>query len=100
MSNDKKNINFKAIGIMMVVQIALAWFNLNTSIGKMVLEKGTGLFNKILSFGNDGIAFVFGGLSKQGLISSCFTFNEVKLFSFLCSDKRCKSCKLDNKRNY
>lgn len=67
MSNDKKNINYRAIGIMLFVQIALAWFMLNTSIGKMALEKVTGLFNKVLSFGNDGIAFVFGGLSKQGL---------------------------------
>lgn len=67
MSNDKKNINYKAIGIMLVVQMVLAWFMLNTSIGKIVLQKVINVFNRVLSFGNDGIAFVFGELSKQQL---------------------------------
>jgi nucleoside transport protein len=67
MSNDKKNINYKATGIMLTVQLALAWFMLNTTIGKMALEKVTSLFNKVLSFGHDGIAFVFGGLAEQNL---------------------------------
>jgi CNT family concentrative nucleoside transporter len=67
MSNDKKNINYKAIGIMLAVQLVIAWFMLNTSIGKVVLQNVIDVFNKVLSFGNDGIAFVFGGLSKQGL---------------------------------
>jgi nucleoside transport protein len=67
MSNDKKNINYKASGIMLIVQLALAWFMLNTTIGKLALEKVTSVFNKVLSFGHDGIAFVFGGLSEQNL---------------------------------
>lgn len=66
MSNDKKNINYRAVGIMMAVQLFLAWFMLNTSIGKKVLQKIVDLFNKILSFGNEGIAFVFGDLSTKG----------------------------------
>lgn len=67
MSNDKVNINYKAIGIMLGVQLVLAWFMLNTAIGRIVLEKVINVFNKILSFGNDGIAFVFGELAKQQL---------------------------------
>jgi nucleoside transport protein len=66
MSNDKKNINYRAVGIMMAVQLFLAWFMLNTSIGKKVLQKIVDLFNKVLSFGNEGIAFVFGDLSTKG----------------------------------
>jgi CNT family concentrative nucleoside transporter len=65
MSNDKKNINIKAVVIMMAVQLGLAYFMLNTSIGKTVLQKIVNGFNKVLSFGHDGIAFVFGDLSDK-----------------------------------
>ncbi len=66
MSNDKKNINYKAIIIMFGVQLFTAWFMLNTSIGKTVLQKIVAFFNKILSFGHEGISFVFGDLSAKG----------------------------------
>ncbi|WNB92971.1 nucleoside transporter C-terminal domain-containing protein [Bacillus sp. NEB1478] len=65
MSNDKKNINIKAVVIMMAVQLGIAYFMLNTSIGKTVLNKIVNAFNKVLSFGHDGIAFVFGDLSDK-----------------------------------
>lgn len=66
MSNDKKNINYRAAGIMLAVQLFLAWFMLNTAIGKKVLQAIVDVFNKVLSFGNEGIAFVFGDLSTKG----------------------------------
>jgi nucleoside transport protein len=47
------------------VQLGIAYFMLNTSIGKTVLNKIVNVFNKILSFGNDGISFVFGDLSGK-----------------------------------
>ncbi|WP_059173170.1 NupC/NupG family nucleoside CNT transporter [Bacillus sp. FJAT-27445] len=65
MSNDKKNINFRAVGIMLAVQLFIAWFMLNTSIGKKVLQAIVNVFNKVLSFGNEGIAFVFGDLAGK-----------------------------------
>lgn len=68
MSNDKKNINYKAIAIMFGVQLLLAWFMLNTSIGKTGLQKLVAFFNKVLSFGIEGIAFVFGDLSSKGYL--------------------------------
>ncbi|WP_043931963.1 NupC/NupG family nucleoside CNT transporter [Bacillus sp. EB01] len=66
MSNDKKNINYRAIIIMLAVQLFIAWFMLNTAIGKKVLQKIIDGFNRVLSFGNEGIAFVFGDLSTKG----------------------------------
>ncbi|ALC90876.1 pyrimidine nucleoside transporter NupC [Bacillus sp. FJAT-18017] len=66
MSNDKKNINFRAVGIMLAVQLFIAWFMLNTSIGKKVLQAIVDVFNKVLSFGHEGISFVFGDLSTKG----------------------------------
>ncbi|RDU38114.1 NupC/NupG family nucleoside CNT transporter [Neobacillus piezotolerans] len=65
MSNDKKNINFRAVGIMLAVQLVIAWFMLNTSIGQKVLHGIVNVFNKVLSFGNEGIAFVFGDLAGK-----------------------------------
>ncbi len=67
MSNDKKNINYKGIAVMLGVQLALAWFMLNTSIGGNVLKAITAGFTKILGFGNNGIKFVFGNLAGQQL---------------------------------
>ncbi|PGS53934.1 NupC/NupG family nucleoside CNT transporter [Bacillus sp. AFS041924] len=66
MSNDKKNINYKAVAIMLIVQFILAWFMLKTTIGQTILQKIVAFFNKVLSFGNEGIAFVFGDLSTKG----------------------------------
>ncbi|OCA81486.1 pyrimidine nucleoside transporter NupC [Bacillus sp. FJAT-27225] len=66
MSNDKKNINYRAVGIMLAVQLFIAWFMLNTSVGRKVLQKIVDVFNKVLSFGHEGIAFVFGDLSTKG----------------------------------
>lgn len=67
MSNDKKNINYKGISIMLAIQVAITAFMLNTSIGGKILKGVTDVFTKVLSFGNDGISFVFGDLSGKGL---------------------------------
>ena len=60
LSNDKKNVNFKSIAIMIGIQLLLGAFLLGTSIGRKVIESITNVFTKILSYGNEGIAFVFG----------------------------------------
>ncbi|MHC0038782.1 NupC/NupG family nucleoside CNT transporter [Pseudoneobacillus sp. C159] len=66
MSNDKSHINYRAAAIMLAFQLLIAWFMLNTKIGKTVLHKIVNLFDKILSFGKEGISFVFGDLSTKG----------------------------------
>ncbi|PGM51022.1 nucleoside transporter C-terminal domain-containing protein [Bacillus sp. AFS053548] len=81
MSNDKKHINYKAVAIMLVVQLILAWFMLKTSIGRTVLQKIVSFFNKVLSFGNEGIAFVFGDLSTKGY----FWINVLMMIIFVSS---------------
>lgn len=61
MSNDKKNINYKAVGILFVAQLATAWTMLNTQIGQKIVTAVANFFAKLMTFGNEGIAFVFGG---------------------------------------
>jgi len=66
MSNDKKNINFKAIGIMFVLQIIVTLFMFKTSIGMKIIEMASSGISKVMAFGMDGVAFVFPTLSTSG----------------------------------
>ncbi|WP_141433202.1 NupC/NupG family nucleoside CNT transporter [Bacillus sp. 03113] len=80
-SNDKKNINYRAVIIMFALQLALAWFMLNTNIG----EKGIGfiakVFSHLLSYGNEGINFVAGGLVPEG--KNVFVINVLMMIIFI-----------------
>jgi nucleoside transport protein len=67
MSNDRKNINYKGIGVMLVIQLAISAFMMNTKIGQSILNGITTAFTKVLSYGNDGITFVFGDLGTKGV---------------------------------
>lgn len=66
MSNDKKNINFKAVGIMIGLQILVSWLLLSTTAGLKVIEKVSKGFEKLLSYGYEGINFVVGGWIPDG----------------------------------
>lgn len=65
MSNDKKNINYRAVGILFVAQLVTAYAMLNTTIGGKIVRAVTNFFSKLMEFGNEGIAFVFGGFEYQ-----------------------------------
>lgn len=67
LSNKKKEINYKAVGIMLGLQLAITAFMVNTTIGQAAIKGITGVFNKILSFGNAGISFVFGDLAGKNI---------------------------------
>ena len=66
MSNDKKNINFKAIIIMIGMQLFISWLLLSTSGGLKVIETVSKAFEKLLSYGYEGINFVVGGWIPEG----------------------------------
>ncbi len=65
-SNNKKEIKYKNIIIMLVIQFALAALLLNTSIGYVLITGVTNVFDHILAYANTGISFVFGGLANEG----------------------------------
>jgi nucleoside transport protein len=65
MSNDRKNINYRAVGILFIAQLVTAYAMLNTTIGGQVVRAVTNFFSKLMEFGNEGIAFVFGGFEYQ-----------------------------------
>ncbi|MBA2873340.1 NupC/NupG family nucleoside CNT transporter [Thermaerobacillus caldiproteolyticus] len=72
-SNDKKNIRYRAILSMLAVQIILTFILLNTKAGILIISFISKMFNKLIELGIDGVNFVFGGLENKG--SSTFFLN-------------------------
>ncbi|MGD7009674.1 NupC/NupG family nucleoside CNT transporter [Metabacillus sp. 84] len=63
-SNNKKQIKYKPIIIMLVLQIILTFILLNTGIGLFIIEGISALFTKLLEYAASGINFVFGGIAN------------------------------------
>ncbi|GIP64175.1 nucleoside transporter [Virgibacillus pantothenticus] len=83
MSNNKKNINYKAIGIMLVFQILITLFMFKTEIGQAVIKGISAGFNKLIEFGTKGINFVVGGFVLED--SGVFFFNVLLLIVFFAT---------------
>lgn len=72
MSNNKKAINIKTVGMGFLLQILLAVFVLKTPVGQMIFGN-IGLFiQKILEFATKGSSFLFGPLSSTVQLSKIF----------------------------
>ncbi|QLK85320.1 NupC/NupG family nucleoside CNT transporter [Staphylococcus sp. 17KM0847] len=65
-SSDKKNVRWQYIGLMLLIQLVLAFFLLKTTIGiQLVGGVATG-FGYLLKQAAEGINFVFGDLMNEG----------------------------------
>ena len=65
-SKNKKEIKYKNIVIMVIIQIILATILLNTTFGFVLIKGITNVFDHLLAYANTGISFVFGGLANEG----------------------------------
>lgn len=65
MSHNKKAINYKTVGVGLLLQFALAVFILKFEPGKLMFEYIGRFVGKILEFAKDGADFVFGPLSNS-----------------------------------
>ena len=65
-SKNKKEIKYKNIVIMLIIQFILATILLNTSFGYVLIKGITNVFDHLLAYANTGITFVFGGLANEG----------------------------------
>lgn len=72
MSNNKRAINIKTIGMGFLLQILLAVFVLKVPIGVTIFANIGQFIQKILVFANQGSAFMFGPLSSPLKLSSIF----------------------------
>lgn len=57
LSKDKSNINWKAVAIMIVVNLFLAWFLTSFSIGRTIVDLAAKGFNELVGVAYTGIAF-------------------------------------------
>ncbi|WP_010650201.1 NupC/NupG family nucleoside CNT transporter [Oceanobacillus massiliensis] len=83
MSNDKKNINYKGIGIMLVCQLLITWFMFSTELGNTIITGISAVFNKLIEFGTEGISFVVGGFMLEE--GGVFFFNVLLLIVFFAT---------------
>lgn len=72
MSKDRRAINFKTVGIGLLLQAGLAVFILRTDTGKSIFGWLGKAVTKVLDFSNEGGSFVFGVLSDVGLMQKTF----------------------------
>lgn len=66
-STDRKNIRVRFIIQLLVIEVLLAWFFLNSEVGLGFVKGFAGLFDKLLSYAAQGTNFVFGNMSDKGL---------------------------------
>ncbi len=71
-SNNRKEIKYKRILIMLAVQVVLVYLMMNTSVGLNIITSIGKFFEKLLEIADTGIQFVFGGLVNEGEMSFIF----------------------------
>ncbi|WP_047979834.1 NupC/NupG family nucleoside CNT transporter [Ornithinibacillus contaminans] len=83
LSNDRRIVNFKGIGIMILAQLLITWFMFSTTIGQTIINGISAVFNKLIEFGNVGIDFILGGLvTEEG---GAFFINVLLLIIFFAT---------------
>lgn len=65
LSNNRKAINYRTVGMGLLIQALLAVFILKTPVGKAIFEWLGKAVTKVLSFSDEGARFVFGILADQ-----------------------------------
>ncbi|MFT6182313.1 MAG: CNT family concentrative nucleoside transporter [Akkermansiaceae bacterium] len=85
-SSNRKAISWRTVGGAFAIQWVLAVFVLATPWGKMTLEWLTDRVSDLVGAGNEGIAFVFGGLSDPGAsLGFIFAFRVLPVIIFFSS---------------
>jgi concentrative nucleoside transporter, CNT family len=82
LSNNRKAINFRTVGVGLLLQFGLAVFILKTTIGERIFNQLGIWVTKILSFSDDGAKFVFGSLVKKDLMEKAFGEHNDFIFFF------------------
>ncbi|WP_346235137.1 nucleoside transporter C-terminal domain-containing protein [Lysinibacillus telephonicus] len=65
-SSNRKEIKFKPIITMIVIQILLSLLLLNTEFGLIIIREIAAVFSTLLEYASEGISFVFGGIANEG----------------------------------
>ena len=65
--HDRKKIRIRYVIKLLVIEVLLAWFFLNSNVGLGFVKGFSEMFEKLLGFANEGTNFVFGSMNDQGL---------------------------------
>ncbi|WP_270181056.1 NupC/NupG family nucleoside CNT transporter [Alkalihalobacillus sp. CinArs1] len=83
LSNNKKSINWRTIGVGLAIEGAFVLFVLKVEAGKAFLEKASAAVQKVINYSNEGIQFVFGGLYEQTELTFVFAINVLSVIIFI-----------------
>ena len=67
LSSDRENIPYKTIIKALVIQFIIAFLLIRFPIGQVIVEKISDVVTQILSYGSEGLNFVFGSLSDSSM---------------------------------
>ncbi|SMP13992.1 nucleoside transport protein [Laceyella tengchongensis] len=65
-SNNRKEIRYKPLFIMIALQMLFAFALLNTGAGEFLIRGFASVFEKLLAYASEGVNFVFGGMANEG----------------------------------
>lgn len=82
LSNNRKAINFRTVGVGLALQFGLAVFILRTDTGRIVFQWLGDKVQKLLSFSDQGADFVFGTLVRNDLMQKAFGPGNEFIFFF------------------
>jgi CNT family concentrative nucleoside transporter len=88
-SSNRRAINWKLVGIGIVMQFAFAFLVLKTGAGRWLFSELSALFVRFFTFASDGATFVFGSLAKgpgaEGSLGFIFAFQVLPTIIFFAS---------------
>ncbi|MFM6947800.1 MAG: NupC/NupG family nucleoside CNT transporter [Aquirufa sp.] len=82
MSNNRKAINYRTVGVGLLLQIFLAVFILKTEVGQATFQWLGDSINTLLGQADKGAIFVFGSLVDRGLMAKAFGPGNEYIFFF------------------
>jgi len=82
MSNNRRAINYRTVGVGLLLQIGLAVFILKTETGQVTFQWLGDSINTLLGQADKGAAFVFGSLVDRNLMSKAFGPGNEYIFFF------------------
>ena len=82
-SNNKRKINIRTVAVALAIQISFAFIVLKWPLGRAALQKVTDGVNAVISYANEGIEFLVGGIyTPESGITHVFLFNVLGIIIF------------------
>ncbi|MFA0316276.1 NupC/NupG family nucleoside CNT transporter [Vibrio cyclitrophicus] len=85
LSTDRKNIPLRTVSLAFLLQVTFALLVLYVPMGKEVLNAATGAVSSLINYGQEGINFLFGGLTNSGFVFAINVLGIIIFFSALIS---------------